>query len=63
VSTGATCTWTAASNDSWITITSAASDIGNGTVKWTVSQNNTNNTRIGTMTIAGQTFTVTQNKN
>ena len=63
VSTSATCAWTATSNDSWITITSAASDSGNGTVKWTVSQNNTNNTRIGTMTIAGQTFTVTQTKN
>ena len=63
VSTSASCPWTATSNDSWITITSAASDSGDGTVKWAVSQNDTNNTRIGTMTIAGITFTVTQNKN
>ena len=47
-------------DDSWITITSAASDIGNGTVKWTVSQNTGSGPRTGTMTIAGQTFTVTQ---
>ena len=60
VSAAAGCAWTAVSNDSWITITSNASDSGDGTVKWTVSQNTGNGPRTGTMTIAGQTFTVTQ---
>jgi hypothetical protein len=61
VSAAGPCTWTAVSNASWITITSGASDSGNGTVKWTVSQNTGSNPRTGTITIAGLTFTVTQN--
>ena len=53
------CTWTATSNDSWITITSGNSGSGNGTVNYSVSTN-TGSQRTGTITIAGQTFTVTQ---
>lgn len=54
-----TCSWTAVSNASWITITSGASRTGSGTVGYSVSQN-TSTQRTGTMTVAGQTFTVTQ---
>ncbi|MBF0609290.1 MAG: VCBS repeat-containing protein [Magnetococcales bacterium] len=54
------CTWTAASNVSWISITSASSGTGNGTVNYTVAENTTTSKRTGTMTIAGQTFTVNQ---
>jgi len=54
------CAWTATSNDSWITITSGSSGTGNGTVTYTVSANTTTSQRTGTMTIAGQTFTVTE---
>ena len=53
------CAWTAASNASWITITSGASGSGNGTVGYSVAAN-TGAARTGTMTIAGQTFTVNQ---
>lgn len=53
------CTWTAISNAAWITINSGASGTGNGIVGYSVAAN-TGATRIGTMTIAGQTFTVTQ---
>ncbi len=53
------CTWTAVSQAAWITITSGSSGSGNGTVNYTVAQN-TGAARTGTMTIAGQTFTVTQ---
>jgi hypothetical protein len=60
VSASTGCAWTAVANDSWITITSGASGSGDGTVKWTVSQNTGNSPRTGTMTIAGFTFTVTQ---
>ncbi|MGP8154892.1 MAG: BACON domain-containing protein [Smithella sp.] len=56
---GSTCAWTAVSNNSWITITSGASGTGNGTVTYNVSAN-TGIAQTGTMTIAGQTFTVTQ---
>jgi hypothetical protein len=54
------CPWTAVSNASFITITSGAAGTGNGAVNYTVSANPTTTPRTGTMTIAGQTFTVTQ---
>jgi hypothetical protein len=53
------CNWTAVSNASWITVTSGASGSGNGTVNYSVAVN-TGDTRNGTITIAGQTFTVFQ---
>ena len=52
--------WTATSNDSWITISSGASGSGNGSVVYSVAQNNTGFARTGTITVAGKTFTVTQ---
>lgn len=54
------CAWTATSNDSWITTTSGASGSGNGSVAYSVTTNTTDSARTGTMTIGGQTFTVTQ---
>jgi hypothetical protein len=48
------------SNYSWITITSGSSGTGSGTVTYSVVANTTGSTRTGTMTIGGQTFTVTQ---
>ena len=56
----ASCAWTAASNASWITVTAGASGSGNGTVSYTVAANTLTTGRTGTMTIAGQTMTVTQ---
>ncbi|MBF0537119.1 MAG: DUF1566 domain-containing protein [Nitrospirae bacterium] len=54
------CSWTAVSNDAWISITSGSTGAGNGTVKYSVSQNTDIGARIGTMTIAGKTVTITQ---
>jgi all-beta uncharacterized protein/BACON domain-containing protein len=62
VSAGSTCTWTAATTDSWITITSGAAGTGNGSVTFVVASNPTN-ARNGSITIAGQTFTVSQGTN
>jgi hypothetical protein len=59
VTTQSGCSWTAISNVSWITITSGSSGTGNGTVNYSVSTN-TGSQRTGTITIAGETFTVTQ---
>src|SRR5262249_6512567 len=59
VTAGAGCTWTAVRNDAWISITGGASGAGNGTVNYTVEAN-TGPQRMGTVTIAGQTFTVIQ---
>ncbi|MBV9956875.1 MAG: M36 family metallopeptidase, partial [Acidobacteria bacterium] len=60
VTTGTGCTWSAVSNASFITITAGSSGSGNGTVSYSVASNAGTTTRTGTMTIAGQTFTVTQ---
>jgi trimeric autotransporter adhesin len=53
------CTWEAASNAAWITITAGASGLGNGTTQFRVTQN-TGPPRSGTLTIAGRSYTVTQ---
>jgi uncharacterized repeat protein (TIGR03803 family) len=53
--------WTAVSNDPFITITSGSSVTGNGKVEYTVPGNTNTTGLIGMMTIAGQTFTVNQN--
>jgi len=60
ITAGAGCPWSAASNDSWITVTSAPSGTGNGSVLFTVGANPNASARTGTLTIASQTFTVSQ---
>jgi|GEM_PF-4569285 len=59
VSTATGCTWTAVSNESWITVTSGSNGTGNGTFNFSV-QANSGVARTGTITIGGQTFTVNQ---
>src|SRR5262249_62277308 len=57
----AICTWTATSNaPTWLTVTAGSSGTGSGTVGYAVAANLTTTPRMGTLTIAGQTFTVTQ---
>jgi sugar lactone lactonase YvrE len=53
------CNWTAASNSNFLSVTSGASGGGNGTVGYSVAADSVG-TRSGTLTIAGQIFTVTQ---
>jgi hypothetical protein len=62
VTTAIGCNWTAVSNASWLTITAGASGTGSGTVRYTVAGNSTGLNRAGTMTVAGQTFTVNEGK-
>lgn len=52
--------WSAASDSSWITITSPPTGSGNGTVTYAVAVNPYSYTRTGIITIGGQTFTITQ---
>ena len=54
------CTWTAVSNDKWITVTSGSSGVDNGVVNYSVAASSATVPRTGTLTIAGQTFTVAQ---
>jgi hypothetical protein len=60
IDTQAGCVWTAASTVGWITVTAGASGSGPGTVTYSVTANAAANPRTGTMTIAAQTYTVTQ---
>jgi serine protease AprX len=54
------CGWIAASDASWISITSGSSGTGNGSVSYSVAANPSTTPRSGTMTIGGKTFTVNQ---
>jgi PKD repeat protein len=62
VATASACPWTAVSNDDWIQIAGGSvNTTGNASVAFAVLVNaGSISPRIGTMTIAGQTFTVTQ---
>jgi uncharacterized repeat protein (TIGR03803 family) len=57
---GSNCPWIATSNNGFISITSGSSGGGNGIVNYAVAANTNSLPLTGTMTIAGQTFTVTQ---
>ena len=56
---GTGCAWSAVSNSSFITVTSGSNNSGSGTVSYSVGSNS-GASRTGTLTIAGKTFTVTQ---
>ena len=62
MSAGSGCAWTARSNEAWITVTSGASGNGSGSVAFIVDGPQGKNDRTGTLTIAGHTFTVTQDE-
>ncbi len=59
VTAGGGCSWTAASNVSWISVTSGASGSANGAVNFTVAANS-GLERKGTLFVGGNTFIVTQ---
>jgi hypothetical protein len=59
VTSGTGCAWTASTQDSWITVASGSSGTGNGSVSLSVGANS-GQERTGTVTVAGQTHTVTQ---
>lgn len=52
--------WTATSDKSWLTVTSGGSGLENGTVGYRVEPNVTTSFRIGHVTVAGETFTLSQ---
>jgi len=59
VMTGSNCAWSASSDAAWITIVSGAAGTGGGTVSFQVAANS-GGARSGTLTIAGQFVSVTQ---
>ncbi len=54
------CSWTATSDSSWLTLTAATQGNASGPIAFHVDANNTISSRTGTLTIGGQTLTVTQ---
>ena len=60
VTAAAGCAWTAASNSEFISVTAGASGSGGGSVTFNVAANPSPAQRTGTLTVAGQTVTVTQ---
>ncbi|MEK6303911.1 MAG: BACON domain-containing carbohydrate-binding protein [Acidobacteriota bacterium] len=61
VITSGSCSWTTVNNDSWIILKSLEGGTGNGQIGFELRENSTGSARFGTLTIAGQTFTVLQN--
>lgn len=55
-----TCAWDAYSNVAWIAVLNAGPGKGTGKVTFIVATNSSGASRIGTLTIADKTFTVTQ---
>jgi len=60
VTAGATCAWTGVANTAWLHVPPGAGGNGNGNVSYSVDVNTLQSPRTGTMTVAGQTFTVNQ---
>jgi sugar lactone lactonase YvrE len=56
----AQCSWSVMSSVLWIAVTSAPTGTGSGTVSYSVSPNPGTSSRTGTLTIAGQTYTISQ---
>jgi len=54
------CSWTAKSNVKWLKVLSGKTGVGDGTIQYSILRNKSISQRGGTLTIAGQTFTVTQ---
>jgi len=59
VVTAAACSWTAASNNDWLAVTSGGGS-GSGDAVFVAQPNPSAVGRVGTLTVAGQTYTVTQ---
>src|SRR5262245_14230198 len=60
VVTGTQCSWTATSTVPWITITNGESHTGMGSVSFQVTANPTSSVRAGTLVVAGQTISISQ---
>jgi trimeric autotransporter adhesin len=61
VKTADECAWTASSNADWMHIARGASGSGEGEV-WILIEANRGEERVGTLTVAGQTVTITQRR-
>jgi hypothetical protein len=60
VTTAAGCSWTATSNQAFVSVVGGATGSGSGTVTYQVDANTGSTSRTGTITVARKTFTLTQ---
>ncbi len=60
VTTASHCTWSAASDRGWMSITGGANGTGNGVVNVSLTANSSETARTGTLTVAGQNVAVVQ---
>lgn len=60
VATQAGCAWTASSASSFLTFSNGSGRTGPGTVTYSIAANSTTSARIGTATVAGKAFSVSQ---
>ncbi|HEX4945398.1 MAG TPA: BACON domain-containing carbohydrate-binding protein, partial [Blastocatellia bacterium] len=60
VVTGSTCTWSAFESSSWLSFSPSTTQTGSGSVVLTVAPRTNRSSRSATVTIAGQSFTITQ---
>jgi hypothetical protein len=60
LSIGSAAVWSASSDSAWLTLVSTNSGFGSATINYSVSPNSSINNRIGTLTIAGISYIVTQ---
>src|SRR5262249_42427138 len=61
LTTGADCNWVARSNANWITVNAGSTNgVGSANLQFSVAANTSTSQRVGTLTITGQTYTVTQ---
>jgi CSLREA domain-containing protein len=61
-SSAPSCAWTADSNSGFVAVTSPGAGSGAATIAWSVVANPITSARTGTITIAGLTFTITQER-
>ena len=62
VTTGSSCTWSVTNSASFVTVSPTSTQTGPGTVSFSVGEN-PGDTRTGTLTIGGQSVTITQAAN
>lgn len=60
VTAAAGCPWSSAASDGWLTITGGSSGTGTGAINYTVAATSNGTSRSATISVAGQTHTVTQ---
>lgn len=54
------CSWTAVTTNAWITITAGATGTGNGVINYAIEANPSGVSRVGSIAIADEVFTITQ---